>query len=94
MIRGLLSLLSLLSRTLAINLTLPAFARRRLKKTSIYLSWKWPPAMASAWSAARAGRSDNSDNSDNRPGEGDIPAAASVAAVTALVMIGEIRRDG
>lgn len=66
MIRGLLSLLSLLSRGLALNLTPSAFARRRLKKTSIYLFWKWMSLGAAARCSARAGRSDNSDNSDNR----------------------------
>ena len=66
MIRRLLSLLSLLSRGLALNLTPSAFARRRLKKTSIYLFRKPMSVEAAARCSARAGRSDNSDNRDNR----------------------------
>ena len=65
MIRALLSLLSLLSRTPALNLTPSAFARRRLEKSSIYLFRKWPAAMVPAGSVASARASDNSDNSAN-----------------------------
>jgi len=89
-IRGLLSLLSLLSRGLALNLMPPAFARRRLEKSSIYLSCKW----VSAVSAARTGPTDNSDNSDNRSFVRGLGPAFTLAAVTALVMIAEIRWDG
>jgi hypothetical protein len=65
-IRALLSLLSLLSRTPALNLTPSAFARRRLEKSSIYLFRKWPAAMVPAGSVASARAPDNSDNSANR----------------------------
>ncbi len=63
----LLSLLSLLSRAIAVALTHPALARRRLKKSSIYLSWKWLPAVAVEGSIATATLSDNSDDNDNSP---------------------------
>lgn len=63
----LLSLLSLLSRAPAVALTHQALARRRLKKSSIYLSWKWPVAAVAEGSIATATPSDNSDDSDNRP---------------------------
>lgn len=66
MIGRLLSLLSLLSRAPAVALTYPALARRRLKKSSIYLSWKWPMAAVAEGSIATATPSDNSDDSDNR----------------------------
>lgn len=66
MIRDLLSLLSLLSRTPAPNLTALALTRRRLKKSSIYLFIKWPGAVAVDEAARRGGGSDNSDNSANR----------------------------
>ncbi len=66
MIGRLLSLLSLLSRALAFALTPPALARRRLKKSSIYLSWKCTVAAVAEGSIATATPSDNSDDSDNR----------------------------
>jgi hypothetical protein len=65
-IRDLLSLLSLLSRTPAPNLDAFALTRRRLKKSSIYLFQKWPEAAAADHVAQRGGPSDNSDNSANR----------------------------
>lgn len=66
MIGRLSSLLSLLSRALARNLTLSAFARRRLEKSSIYLSGKWVSAQVVMGSLGNAWPCDNSDNSANR----------------------------
>jgi hypothetical protein len=66
MIRDLLSLLSLLSRTPALNLPAFALTRRRLKKSSIYLFQKRLEAVAADHVAQRGGPSDNSDNSANR----------------------------
>jgi hypothetical protein len=66
MIRDLLSLLSLLSRTPAPNLAAFALTRRRLKKSSIYLFKKRFEAAAADEAAQRGGPSDNSDNSANR----------------------------
>ena len=65
MIRELLSLLALLSRTPAPNLDAFALTRRRLKKSSIYLLQKWPEAAAADHVAQRGAPSDNSDNSAN-----------------------------
>ncbi len=62
MIDELLALMALLARTLARNLTPSALARRRLKKSSIYLSCEWLTAMA----AAGAGRCAVSANSADR----------------------------
>jgi hypothetical protein len=62
----LLSLLSLLSRTHALNFPALALTRRRRKKSSIYLFQKWPEAAATDHVAQRGGPSDNSDNSANR----------------------------
>jgi hypothetical protein len=66
MIRELLALSALLARAVAHNLTIPAFARRRLKKSSIYLSWEWVWTAAAARLTVHAGRFANSANSANR----------------------------
>lgn len=94
MIRALSSLLSLLSRTPALNLAPSAFARRRLEKSSIYLFRKWPGAMVAAGSVASACASDNSDNSANRSISAVTSPIGSVAAVNVFARSAENSHDG
>lgn len=88
MIRELLSLLALLSRTPAPNLDAFALTRRRLKKSSIYLLQKWPEAAAADHVAQRGAPSDNSDNSANRS-----PACPSLTRRTAVKITPYLRKQ-
>lgn len=66
MIRGLLALTALLAWTPALNLPSLALARRRLKKSSIYLFRKNPRAQANA-GAVSANSADSSSFSTTPP---------------------------